>query len=117
MGCCAQNFVTVQVKGNQKSPAVEADKVYLSACSVVQREFGGNRVPRPQVTLILGAEVNRADRDHREIKLIKWDPYLFAQGVVVFAFEDLLPTEVRLTAAKRAIALVNSTVGVNSFAK
>jgi hypothetical protein len=58
MGCWAQNFVTVQVNGNQKFPAVEADKVYLSACSVVQKEFGGNRVPRPQVTLILGAEVN-----------------------------------------------------------
>jgi hypothetical protein len=39
-GCWSQNLLTVQVKGKQKWPAEEADKLYLSACSAVQREFG-----------------------------------------------------------------------------
>jgi hypothetical protein len=69
------------------------------------------------VTLILGSDVNQADWDLREIRLIKWDPYLFAQGVVIFAFEDLMPTELRLAVARRAVTWVDSTVEVNSFTK
>ena len=38
--CSAQEGLNVQSKGKQKWPAAEAQKIYLSACSVVQREFG-----------------------------------------------------------------------------
>ena len=115
--CFAQEGLTIRARNKQKVPAAEAEKIYLSACSVIQRKFGGNRVPRPQVTLIVGANAEGAYWDLREIRLIKWDPYLFAQGVVMFAFDDLMPTEERMAVAKRAVTWADSTVEVNSFAK
>jgi hypothetical protein len=56
--CFAQEGFTVQRNGKQKWPGAEAQKIYPSACSVVQREFGGNRSVAPQVTLVLGADKN-----------------------------------------------------------
>jgi len=116
-GCWAQNLVTVQIKGKQKWPAEEADKLYLSACSAVQREFGGSRSIRPQITLVLGADKDEAVFDSREIRLIKWNPYLFAQGVVVFAFEDLMPPEDRLAVARRAVNWADSTIETKAISK
>src|SRR5262245_14073140 len=85
--CFAQDLA-VESNG-KKWPADEVQKVYDSGCAVVQREFSGNRILRPRVRLILGADKNSVTFDRREIKLVKWDPYLFAQGVVMLAFEDL----------------------------
>lgn len=115
--CFAQEALTIQPRDKHKIPAAEAQKLYLSACSVIQREFGGNRVPKPHVTLIVGADANEVKWDSREIRLIKWDPYLFAQGVEVFAFEDLMPDEERMALAKRAVTWANSTAEVSSFRK
>ena len=115
--CFAQEGLTIQARKKQKVPVAEAEKIYLSACSAIQRQFGGNHVPRPQVTLIVGADSDQAHWDHREIRLIKWDPYLFAQGVVFFAFEDLMSTEQRIAVAKRAVTWGDSIVEVDSFAK
>lgn len=109
-GCWAQNLLTVQIKGRQKWSAEEVDKLYLSACSAVQREFGGTRPVRPQFTLVLGADKDQADLDRRELRLIKWNPDLFAQGVVVFAFEDLMPLQERMAVARRAVNWAGSTV-------
>ena len=58
-----------------------------------------------------------ADWDRREIHLTKWDPNLFAQGVVIFAFEELLPTEQRRLLAKRAVTWADSTVELDHFRK
>lgn len=115
--CFAQEGLTIQSRDKQNIPAAEAEKLYLSACSVIQREFGGNRVPRPHVTLIVGVDVNEVKWDSREIRLIKWNPYLFAQGVAVFAFEDLMPEKERMALAKRAVTWANSTIEVNSLRK
>jgi hypothetical protein len=82
----------------------------------VQREFGTNRLPRPQVTLVIGGAANKADWDHREIHLTKY-PYLFAQGVVIFGFEELLPTDQRRQVAKRAVTWADSTVEIDHFRK
>src|SRR4051812_35028598 len=87
--CLAQDRLTIRVEGKHKVSATEAEKIYISACSVVQREFGGTREVKPRITLILGAKRDEILFDDREITLTKWDPRLFAQGVVVFAFEDL----------------------------
>lgn len=114
--CLAQEAFTIRTHGKQKPPA-DAQKIYLSACSAVQREFGTNRLPTPQVTLVIGGDANTADWDHREIHLTKWNPYLFAQGVVIFAFEELLPTEQRLQVAKRAVAWADSTVQIDHLRK
>lgn len=115
--CFAQEGLTIRARNKQKVPAAEAEKIYFSACSVIQREFGGNRVPRPQVTLIVGANAEGAYWDLREIRLVKWDPYRFAQGVVLFAFDDLMPTEERMAVAKRAVTWADSTVEVDSLTK
>lgn len=114
--CLAQEALTIRTHGKQKPPA-DAQKIYLSACSVVQREFGMNRVPRPQVTLVIGGDANKVDWGRREIHLVKWDRYLFAQGVVIFAFEELLPAEQRLLVAKRAVTWADSTVEIDRLRK
>lgn len=116
-GCWSQNFLTVQVEGKQKWSAEEADKLYLSACSAVQREFGGTRPVRTQITLVLGADKDEALWDRREIRLIKWNRYLFAQGVVVFAFEDLMPLDERVAVATRAVNWAGSTVKTKAISK
>jgi hypothetical protein len=53
----------------------------------------------------------------REIRLRKWNRYLFAQGVVWLAFEDLMPTQHRQTIAKRAVTWADSTVEVERLEK
>jgi len=93
-----------------------APKIYLSACSVVQREFGGNRSVTPRVTLVLGADKNVVWLEEREIRLTKWDRYAFAQGVVMVAFQDLMLD--RSTAmAKPAVTWVDATVDTEQLAK
>ena len=117
MACSAQEGLTVHNKGKQKWPAAEAEKIYHSSCSAVEREFGSNRAVRPRVTVVLGADKNKALVDEREIWLTKWDRHLFAQGVVVFAFEDLMPVEQRLTLAKRAVNWAAATVEIERVEK
>ena len=114
--CMAQEALTIRTQGRQKPPA-DAQTIYLSACTAVQREFGASRLPRPRITLLIGANANMADWDRREIHLTKWDPNLFAQGVVIFAFEELLPTEQRRLLAKRAVTWADSTVELDHFRK
>jgi len=115
--CLAQEGLTIHSKEKQKWPAAEAEKIYLSACSAVQREFGSNRAVRPQVTVVLGADKDAVLFDEREIRLTKWDRHLFAQGVVVFAFEDLMPVEQRLILAKRAVNWADATVEIQRVEK
>jgi len=116
-GGWAQNLFAVQNKGNQKWPAEDADRLYLSACSVVQREFGGGRPVRPQITLVLGSDRDEAVIAIREIRLTKWNPYLFAQGVVAIAFQNLMTPDERLVVAKRAVNWAGSTVDIKAIAK
>ena len=88
--CLAQDGLVIRTNGRQERPE-DAEKIYVSACLAVEREFRISRPIRPQVTLVVGANKNGAYWGPREIRLTKWDPYSFAQGVVIFAFEDLLP--------------------------
>jgi len=112
-----QSLFAVQVIGKQKWPTEEADKLYLSACSVVQQEFGTPQPVRPRVKLVLGAESNKALIDKREIRLTHWEPYLFTQGVVIFAFEELMGRDKQLAIAMRAVRWANSVVEVNAISK
>lgn len=114
-GCAAQDGLTVHDTGKHALPAGEAEKIYLSACSAVQREFGGRRPLRPQIALVLGAPQNQVQWNQREIRLVKWNPQLFAQGVVMLAFEELMPTGDRLELARRAVTWADSTVEVGEF--
>ena len=75
------------------------------------------RLVRQQFTLVLGADKDQADLDRREIRLIKWNPDLFAQGVVVFAFEDLMPLDQRIAVARRALNWAGSTIEIKPISK
>jgi hypothetical protein len=111
--CLAQeSFVTVSNKQKQKWPAQEVDKIYLSACSAVQKEFGGNHAVGPRLALVLGADRNVVDFDKKQISLMKWNRDLFAQGVVVLAFEDLMTEQQRVTIARRALNWTDATIDV-----
>ena len=114
-----QDGLTVRNETNQKWPSDEAEKIYFSACAVVQREFGASHELRPRVTLVLGANKNNQGLyfKSREIRLAKWDRYMFAQGVAWLAFEDLMPQEQLLLVSKRAVAWADATVAVDQIAK
>jgi hypothetical protein len=114
--CLAQEGLTVQSKGKQKFPVAEAQKIYASACSVVQREFGATRPVMPQVTLVLGADKNQVGLDERQIRLTKWDPGAFAQGVVILASSDVM-LDRRLSLTKRALTWADATVDVKELGK
>jgi len=106
----AQDMVTVHTHGKQTWPAAEVERIYLSACSAVQQEFQIHRLVRPQVTLLLGADVNTIQFEKLEIRLTHWDRELFAQGVVMLASQDLMPREERMAITKRAIRWAQATV-------
>jgi len=115
--CLAQDGLTIDNKHKESVSAPEVERIYSSACSVVQREFESRHPLHPQVRLILGADKNEVWFAGREIRLTKWNPYNFAQGVVWFAFEDLMPSQQRLTIAKRAVTWADSTAGIERLAK
>jgi len=115
----AQEGLIVRNDAKQKWPSTEASKVYFSACAAVQREFGSSRELRPRVTLVLGTDKHKQglDVDRGEIRLANWDRYLFAQGVVMLAFEELMPKTHVLLVAKRAVAWSDASVEVGQIAK
>ena len=115
--CSAQDGLSVRNRANQRWPAAEAQKIYLSACAVVQREFRRTPPLAPQVTLVLGADKDEVWLNGREIRLTRWDRDAFALGVVWLAFADLMPSEQRLIIAKRAVSWADSTVGVEHLKK
>ena len=113
----AQDGLTIDNKHKERLSTPEAQKIYSSACSVVEREFDFKHPLHPQVRLVLGADKNEIWFVGREIRLIKWNPYAFAQGVVWLAFEDLMPSQQRLTIAKRAVTWADSSVEIERLAK
>ena len=115
--CSAQDGLSVRNRTNQRWPAAEAQKIYLSACAVVQHEFGRTLPPAPQVTLVMGADRDEVSFTGREIRLTKWNRRAFAQGVVWLAFEDLLPMYQRLAIAARAVNWADSTAEVQELKK
>ena len=114
--CLAQDGLVIRGADKQDWQA-DAEKVYESACSALQREFHIVRPLRPHVTLIIGAHENGAYGDSKEIRLTKWDPFLFAQGVVFLAFDDLLPRAKVTEVAKRAVTWADSVVEVQKLRK
>ena len=115
----AQDGLTIQSKTKPKPPQLseQAQNIYLSACATVQQEFGRSHPPRPEVTLVLGADVDGVSREKGEVRLRKWDRYLFAQGVIVLAFSELMPTEEKLAMAERAVNWADATVNIQQLRK
>jgi hypothetical protein len=113
----AQDGLTISAKAKPPQLMEEAHELYLSACATVQHEFGRSQPPRPKVTLVLGADEDGVLRGKGEVRLRKWDRYLFAQGVVVLAFDQLMPTEEKLTMAEHAVSWADATVDVKQLRK
>lgn len=99
----------------QKFSYTEASKIYQLACGIVRREFNASGKVRPHFTLVLGAAKNQLSFPAREIRLKKWDGFLFAQGVVLLAFNDLLPTDEVLRLSKRAVTVADGVVNVHDL--
>jgi hypothetical protein len=113
----AQDGLTIDNRHKERLSTPEAEKIYSSACSVVEREFDIKHPLHPQVRLVLGADKNEIWFVGREIRLTKWNPYSFAQGVVWLAFEHLMPSQQRLSIAKQAVTWADSTVEIERLAK
>lgn len=74
----------------------EAQRIYVSACTTVEREFSAGRPLRPRIFLSLGSDQDSVDWGRSEIRLRDWDPNLFAQGVITLAYRQMLPLHVSL---------------------
>src|SRR4029077_17706033 len=70
---------------------------------------------RPRLTLVLGADTDNLYYPTREIRLKKWDKYQFAQGVVLLAVNDMLPSDMRISLTRLAVTEAESTVEVNDL--
>ena len=115
--CSAQEgSVSVSSEGKQKWSPSEINEVYRSACTAVQREFG-NSIVRPTIALVVGADNDAVDLDKKTILLKRWDRSLFAEGVVILAFEDLLTPQRRMMMTSRAVNLAQATVNVEEITK
>ena len=94
----------------------EAESIYHSACAAVQREFhSGASEVRPHFTVVIGAERNElhSKRAHGgEIRMKNWDSIVFAQGVVVLAFDHMLTQDVIVQLTNRALRQADATVDV-----
>src|SRR5580700_816011 len=78
--CLAQEGLTIDNEHKERVSTPEAEKIYFSACSVVEEEFVINHPILPGVKLVLGANKNVVVWAEREIWLTSRDRYLFAQG-------------------------------------
>jgi hypothetical protein len=96
----------------------EAETLYRSTCKAVQETFHSDVELHPHFTVIIGA--NR-DEVHSggmkvdsglEIWMKKWNSTVYAQGVVVLAFQQLLTDDMVKRLERQAIRSSNATVDV-----
>ena len=71
----------------------------------------------PSIGLVLGADKDAVDFNSKKVLLKRWDRNLFAQGVVVLAFEDLLTPQRKMIMTSRAVNLAKATVDVSEMQK
>lgn len=88
----------------------EAERLYKSACMVVQRDFQTADL-RPHFTVIIGADRNEVHTES-EIWMKEWNPMVFARGVVLIA---LLKTKAIDRLTDRAVRYSNATVDVSAL--
>jgi hypothetical protein len=100
----------------------EAESLYKSACEVVQREFhAGSGALHPRFKVIIGADTDEVygvmsaskNLDGAvQIRMKKWNPMSFAQGVVVIAFDQMLRTDLISQLGSRAVRYSGATLDV-----
>jgi hypothetical protein len=103
-------FFTILNPDHEKISIAETEKIYLSACEAVEREFDRSDPVRPRLTLMLGASEDFLRYQTREVLLKKWDKYLFAEAVVGLAMNDLASPGERVRLSKLAVSQADATV-------
>ena len=100
----------------------EAESLYQSACEAVQSDFHSTEGLHPHFTVVIDADRNevhsrgmKVDSGGVQIWMKKWNPTVFAQGVVVLAFHELLTRDLITQLGKRAVRNSNATVDVAGF--
>jgi hypothetical protein len=96
----------------------EAESLYQSSCTVVQKEFHSTTELHPRFIVVVGMEHNEVHAagiqvsDGLEIWMKKWNPTTFAQGVVILAFQQLLTRDAITQLGNRAVSYSNATIDV-----
>jgi hypothetical protein len=96
----------------------EAESLYQSACAAVQHDFHSADQLHPHFIVVIGTDTNEVHSGGMrvdgglEIWMKKWDSTVFAQGVVVLAFQQLLTRDAIKRLGRRAIRSSNATVDV-----
>jgi len=103
-------FFTILNPNHEQISIAETEKIYLSACEAVEREFDRSEPVRPRLTLMLGASDDFLRYQTREILLRRWDKYLFAEAVVGLAMNDLASPDERVKLSKLAVSQAEATV-------
>jgi hypothetical protein len=106
----AQKSFDVSNPKQQKWPEAEAERIYLSTARDLAAEFKLAQIPRARFTLVLGADENSVDMNASELRLKRWDRYLYAEGVLRLSFDQMLSWEAKMRLARRAVAESVATV-------
>ena len=97
----------------------EAESIYRNACEIVQHDFRNSAVElHPHFAVIIGAdrdEVHARRERPDQILMKRWDPVIFAQGVVLLAFDEVLTPDLIRQMRDRALRISNSTVDVTAL--
>jgi len=112
--CASQTPFQVSNPKQQQWPREEADRIYLSAARHLAAEFNRPQPPAAVFTLALGANENAVDMNTRELRLRKWNKYLYAEGVLRLIFDQMLSTESKMKLARWAVAESDATVNVHN---
>jgi hypothetical protein len=104
-----QNFA-VRNPRHLNFPEAEANRIYQSAAEAIQKEFQQGELLRPQFTLVLGVDHNQMDVASSELRLVKWDRNLFAKGVVLFSFEQLMPEQRATRLMQRVVSEATAVI-------
>jgi hypothetical protein len=107
--CLAQEGLTIDNKHKERVPQKRRRSTSRRIPSS-RKKFVINYPIVPRVKLVLGANKNVVLWAEREMWLTRWDRYLFAQGVVMLAFADLLTGDRKIAMTKRAVNWTDSTV-------
>jgi hypothetical protein len=95
-----------------RAQMLEAESLYQSACVVVQQDFRvSTGVVHPRFTVVIGAETNEV-HNMEEIRMKKWNPSMFAEGVVILAYHEELTADKIKQLGNRAVRYSNATVDV-----
>ena|SRR5579872_2844505 len=115
--CLSQTPFQVSNPKHQEWPQSEARLIYDSEARILAAEFSLPQLPRAVFTLVLGAAENSVDMNMRELRLKKWNKYLYAEGVLRLTFDQMLSSESKMRLAQRAIAESEATVDSRSLAR